>query len=91
MRSVLVFLGLNDKGEYQLFISRFPIHAIGSRLEKGKPFPDDVRALTENPKDSGAAIAALCAMQGYLDGNQYGAAPLEFGVDPLPLLRGKKK
>jgi hypothetical protein len=88
---VLAFLGLNDKGEYQLFISRFSLHAIGSRLEKGKPFPDDVRALTENPKDSGAAIKALCSMQGYLDGREYGTAPLEFGIDPLPLLGRKKK
>jgi hypothetical protein len=91
MRSVLVFLGLNDKGEYQLFVSKFPIHAIGSRLEKGKPFPEAVQDLSENPRDPETAIAALCAMQGYLDGKQYGAAPLEFGVDELPLLRGKKK
>jgi hypothetical protein len=88
---VLVFLGFNGAGEYQLFVSRFPINVIGSRLEKGRPFPDDVRALTENPKDSGTAIKALCAMQGFLDGNQYGTAPLEFGVDELPLLGRKKK
>ena len=88
---MLAFLGFNEKGEYQLFVSAFPISVAGSRLEKGRPFPDAVRALTEKPKDPETAIKALGAMAGFLNGSNYGVALLEFGVDALPLLGRKKK
>jgi hypothetical protein len=90
---VYAYLGVKPDQTFILCVSLTALNPAGPRLERGRQrlLPENVFRAAQNPGDSQAAIAGLISLQRFLRGEEQGVAPLEFGVDELPLLRRKKK
>ena len=76
---MLAYLGVLHDGSFELTVSLTALNPCGSRLEKGKAFPEAVRAALENPKDPGLAIAGLRGLANFLSGIEHGVTRPEFG------------
>lgn len=87
---MLAYLGLLPDGTFELVVSLTALNPVGSRLEKGKAFPEAVRALKENRKDPATAITALRGLAGYLSGLEHGVTRPEFG-EPISARRARRK
>lgn len=61
------YLGINEEGHLQLYVSSQRLNVIGTRLEKGSRFPSAVYDFTEDPSKE-AAVSALMGVQDYFDG-----------------------
>ena len=90
---MFAYLGVKDDKTFVLAVSLTELNPAGPRLERGRQrlLPGNVYTQAQNPGDPQAAIAGLISLQRFLQGKEQGVAPLEFGVDELPLLRRKKK
>lgn len=73
------YLGINEEGQLQLYVSSQRLNVIGTRLEKGSRFPLTVYNFTENPREDNAVLA-LRGVQDYLDGKEQRAG-LVFGEE----------
>ena len=86
--SFKAYLGIVD-GKFEIGISQYALNVIGARLETPrKVFPQVVRDHVADPTDQALAVAALRAVQGFLDGTEAGFNPPEFGGE-LPKVRRK--
>lgn len=63
------YLGINEEGQLQLYVSSQRLNVIGTRLEKGSKFPLAVYNFTEDPQEDNAVLA-LKGVQDYLDGKE---------------------
>lgn len=71
------YLGINEEGQLQLYVSAQRLNVIGTRLEKGSRFPHIVYNFTEDPSKE-TAVLALMGVQDYFDGKDQRAG-LVFG------------
>ena len=89
VQTVFAYLRILPDGTFELAVSTTALNVIGTRLEKGhKVFPEAVRSFVADPTDQALAVAALRAVQGFLDGTEAGFNPPEFGGE-LPKVRRK--
>jgi hypothetical protein len=75
------YLGVDDEGKLQLYVSSQKLNVIGARLEKGSKFPHSVYNFVDEPSDHNAALAVK-GLQGFLDGKDERAIGLTFGEKP---------
>jgi hypothetical protein len=87
---MLAYLGIAEDGSFELCVSAYTLNVAGSRLEKGKAFPEAVRAQLENRKDPMIAIAGLRGLANFLSGTEHGVSRPEFGV-PVTRRRSVRK
>ena len=70
------YLGIDERGEFRLYVSRGELSPIGTRLETPKRvFPKVIREQAGAREDPALAIEALRAAKGFFAGTQAGASP----------------
>lgn len=74
---LFAYLGLDDYGKLNLYVSTQQLNIIGTRLEKGSKFPHEVYDLIDDPKPE-LAVPALRGLQDYFDGKD-SRSTLTFG------------
>lgn len=79
------YLGINEDGQLQLYVSAQRLNVIGTRLEKGSRFPSVVYNFTEDPSKE-TAVLALMGVQDYFEEKDQRAG-LVFGEE----IRKKKR
>lgn len=82
---LFAYMGVDDKGRLQLYVSTQELNVIGARLEKGSKFPHAVYDFVDDAS-SELAAPALRSLQDFFDGKD-SRSTLTFGET----LKRKKK
>lgn len=78
-RAKFCYIGVSSKGELQLVVSEETLHPVGHRLTQGDDFPKDVYDFYCKPTTHDSAVAAIIAMEGFLNGDIKTNSAVEFG------------
>jgi hypothetical protein len=83
------YLGIDDGGQFHIFVSHYELSPLGTRLEKERVFPEVIREQAGAREDPYLAVQALRAARAFLNGTQAGANPPVFG-EPVTRVRGSR-
>jgi hypothetical protein len=88
--NVFAYLGINEAGDYRLFVSTFQLNPAGTRLERKERLPDNVYAQAQDARNGEAALAGLLSLHRFINGEEHGITELKFGEKPVMRRRRKK-